>query len=110
METRGEPGQPILLNFMQCPCCNLIMKFQPYPYSFTETINKANQIVEAVKRLALHFAKIEGIDKDERLAKEGDPFFGKLEDLALTKFAFYECFKCKVPYYGGLKNCAEAMR
>lgn len=60
--------------------------------------------------MALHFAKIEGLDKDERLTREGDPFFGKLEELAVSKIAFYECFKCKIPYFGGMKDCAEAIR
>jgi hypothetical protein len=50
------------------------------------------------------------LDNDERLAKEGDPFFGKLQELAISKLAFYECFRCKVPYFGGMKDCAEAMR
>ena len=29
------------------------------------------------------------------------------ETEALRKLAFFECFKCKVPYYGGRRECAE---
>jgi hypothetical protein len=63
-----------------------------------------------VKAKAVERAKFEGLDQDERIVKEGNPYFGKLEQLAMDKMAFYHCFECKIPYYGGMRDCAEAMR
>lgn len=110
LETRWEPGTPVLVNFNLCPCCNQEIKFDYFPADLVKPIEDANAIYQTVKNLSMHFAKIEGLDKDERLQKEGDPLFGKLQDLALAKLAFYECFKCKIPYFGGLKDCAEGIR
>ena len=27
---------------------------------------------------------------------------------ALDRLAFYECYKCKNPYFGGMRKCEEA--
>ena len=49
--------------------------------------------------------KIQKAKAEERVAIEGlDPSF------AMKKLAFYQCFKCKIPYYGGLRDCAAAIR
>ena len=44
------------------------------------------------------------MDKDPHVL-EGGSFAGKLEEYALAKLAFYECFKCGDAYYGGMRNC-----
>ena len=49
-----------------------------YPLELIEPVKEAKKIYETIKVMALHFAKIEGLDKDERLTKEGDPLCGKL--------------------------------
>ena len=36
--------------------------------------------------------------------------FGKLEEFALHQCTFYECFKCKQPYFGGMQDCQQAMQ
>ena len=55
--------------------------------------------------------KAEGLDKDPRLTTAGDFYFGKHQEFFLFKCAFYEGFKCKKPFFGGLKDCEnEAMR
>ena len=56
---------------------------------------------------ALDRAKIEGLDKSDRLKKQGDAYFNNLEKLAMDKLSFYQCFKCKHPYFGGLYACEE---
>lgn len=53
----------------------------------------------------------EGLGKDPRLVTPGDYYFGKKQEFFMFKCAFYECFKCKKPFFGGLKECEnEAMR
>ena len=50
-------------------------------------------------------AKKEGYDKTGRVVTEGDFYFNRLEDFALHNCTFYECFKCKSPYFGGMEDC-----
>ena len=40
---------------------------------------------------------------------EGDIYFGKLQEFAMHQCTFYECDECKIPYFGGLQDCAQAL-
>ena len=59
--------------------------------------------------MALERAKFEGIDKEDRLKTPGDIYFNNLEAYAMARLSYYMCFKCKSPYFGGLKQCANAL-
>ena len=95
---------------MECPCCNIFIELKVGPAEFINDVAEGNRKIEVIKRNALYVAKVEGLDKDPRLSQEGDHFYNNLEKLALTKLAFYECFKCHIPFFGGMKDCAELMR
>ncbi|CDW84412.1 myc binding protein 2 [Stylonychia lemnae] len=64
-------------------------------------------LFENVRKQALERAVIEGIDKDERLANPEDRFYNDLQEYALYKLAFYQCFDCKKPYFGGKRDCEQ---
>jgi len=34
-------------------------------------------------------------------------YFGKPEEYAVAIYSFYMCFKCRKPYFGGLKSCEQ---
>lgn len=36
-------------------------------------------------------------------------FFEQPLKYAISIYSFYECFKCKSPYCGGMKNCEQDM-
>ena len=40
--------------------------------------------------------------------RKGGRFYGDLAGWAMDRYAYYECFKCKDPYYGGEHACAAA--
>ena len=52
-------------------------------------------------------AKIEGLDKDQRLNDPNDRFYQNLPAFSMFKCAFYMCFKCKGPYFGGMNDCGD---
>lgn len=55
-------------------------------------------------------AKEEGYDRQGRVVTEGDIYFGDLEGFAMKNCTFYECNKCKKPYFGGMEDCQQAMQ
>lgn len=59
-----------------------------------------------MKKQAVEKAKVEGIDKDERLKQA--PYNGNLQEYAVFKCAYYLCFSCQKPYFGGMKDCIRA--
>ena len=48
-------------------------------------------------------------EKDEKLTDKKSPYYGKPSEYAMAIYAYFQCFKCKKPYFGGRKNCADAM-
>ena len=64
---------------------------------------------ESIKKMAVEKAIEQGLDKTGRVTEEGDYYYGKLEEFAMHSCTFYECHKCKKPYYGGLQDCEDAM-
>lgn len=69
---------------------------------------KLLEMKQKVYTMSLERAKHEGIDKSERLKDPNDPYYNDLQAWALYKLAYYPCFKCKVPYFGGMKDCIAA--
>ena len=40
---------------------------------------------------------------------KASPYFGKPKEYAMIIYAYFMCFKCKKPYFGGRKDCIAAM-
>jgi E3 ubiquitin-protein ligase MYCBP2 len=80
------------------------------PKDLNDIVKAGARMFRMVKERAVDRAKIEGLDKSERVAVEGAEFYNKFEEFALMKLAFYECFKCKLPYYGGMRDCAAGIQ
>ena len=50
------------------------------------------------------------MDKDEKITDKKSEYYNKEVEYAQAIYAYFECSKCKKPYFGGRKNCAEAMQ
>ncbi len=61
-----------------------------------------------VRGKALMRLKYEGKDKAPELSNPDSKWHNDPEGYAEDLFAYYECFKCKKPYYGGERVCGEA--
>ena len=83
---------------MQAPLCPKIH----------EEITKSLAIKSDVENKCLLRASAEGIDKDPRVKQSGGDYYGNLAGFAMFKLAYYQCFKCKKPYFGGMKDCIQA--
>lgn len=68
-------------------------------------LTAAIAIEDDVKKKSLDRAKHEEIDKHPQLKDPTSPYFQNLQKYAMYKLAYYQCFKCKSAYFGGLKDC-----
>jgi E3 ubiquitin-protein ligase MYCBP2 len=66
-------------------------------------------IEDDVKKKALDRAKHEEIHKHEDFLDPTKPFYQDLQKFSMYKLAYYQCFKCKSAYFGGLKDCNLAL-
>ena len=54
--------------------------------------------------------KFEELEKsDPKLQDTTSPYYGKANEYAMIIYAYFMCFKCKNPYFGGRKDCVAAM-
>ena len=94
----------INFGFLNCPSCKQEMQVEHCP-ELREIMNDIRLKQLQVAEMAVERGRQQGLDQDERLSDPTDHYFGKYEEYAVHKCAFYECFKCKQPYFGGLVDC-----
>ena len=90
--------------FMHCPSCKAEIK-ETRCKPINDELQKLNYLKKQVEQKAIEVAENEGLPNAERLTTPGDPYEGKLLDLALHSCTFFECNDCKRPYFGGLADC-----
>lgn len=97
-------GPRVTFNFLNCTSCKQRIQAPDCP-QIHEILASAGKYEGDLKKKAIERGKHEGLDKDPRLKDPSYAYYGKFEDFCLFKLAYYECFKCHLPYFGGLKDC-----
>ena len=88
----------ISFSHANCPLCDQRIGHPAIPLNGLAQMENAMR-VQGGQRLA-----VEGMLEDADL-QEGGEYHNRKEDYALLKLAFYQCARCKNPYYGGRKAC-----
>lgn len=101
-------GPRITFLFKTCPSCKQELQAPHHP-EINDMLEEVSKMEEDIRSKALERAKHEGLDKDERLKKPGDPYFNDLEKYAMARLSYYTCYECKTPYFGGLKDCGNLL-
>lgn len=105
--TTKPDGARITFGNLDCPLCKERIDAQNKCPQLEEVMKPSLELEKKVKELALYHAKEEGLNKNKRLEDPDDFFYHKFEAFAVFKTAFYSCHKCKKPYFGGLRDCAD---
>lgn len=84
----------------------------PNNKEITQLIEQAEKIESEIHSKAVERGKYENLEKDEKLKdKFNDPshrFYKNFKLMCIESLSYYECFECKLPYFGGQKNCEMA--
>lgn len=94
----------IVFKFLECPECNTRMEAKNNP-ELQALIDESVELEKKIQKIAVERAQIEGLQNDPKFNTPGYAYYGNLPGFAMFKCAFYMCFKCKNPYFGGLKDC-----
>jgi hypothetical protein len=100
------PGSRITFNFMNCPLCNVKMN-HPSIDSISKEINELN---EKVKEMSLLRLKFENLQNSDDIIKEDGKFYKNETGYSMYHFAYYQCYQCTKPYFGGMKRCENIER
>lgn len=97
-------GPRVMFNFLNCTSCKRRIN-APHCPEITTVMTWADTYEAELKKKAIERGMHEGLEKDSKYLDPGYAYHNKFEDFCLFKLAYYECYKCKVPYFGGLKDC-----
>ena len=96
-------GPKLIFKHIHCQTCNKELSLSNND-DLQEIVDEDRNLFEKVKEMTMQRLQIEGLDKDPRL-KEGGDYFGKPLEFGLFKISYHMCFKCKKPYFAGLRDC-----
>jgi len=95
------PAARIVFSYLNCPKCKRPIRNE----NLTRKLHRHEKLKRKVVNMALDQLKREGFDEDERLSKKGGKYYNNKELFAMDRLAYYICFKCQKPYYGGMRKC-----
>ena len=90
----------ISFEFKQCPLCKQDMKSP----NLKDLLDPLDKLQMDLKERALKRLKYEQRLNDKALQKGGD-WYGNEVGYAEHTYAFFMCYECKKPYFGGAKEC-----
>ena len=97
-------GARVTFSFLECPLCKQEMKAEAIEHLMRDSLALKRAVcAKAEQRLAL-----EGGHKDAKELKPGGRYENRTGEYAMHKFAYYICFKCQSPYFGGQRSCEVA--
>ena len=102
-------GARIQFGYLDCPACaQQITKCSNHELDKIVRDDKCMQ--EEVYQKAEQMGVREELDKDPRLQDPTDIYYQNFREFAYNKLAFYQCFDCKQPYFGGMRDCEQEAR
>lgn len=96
----GYNGVRITLGFLNCPLCQQEM----YHLELAPQLKRWKLLRSKLVKAGMNRLKAEGLMNAPEL-KKGGKFAGKPEAFAMHRYSFFECYKCKEPYFAGAARC-----
>jgi len=96
------PTAKISFSFAECPLCRV---WVDHP-QLKAPLNEIKKLQKLVQDSAVQRLKLEGRHKDKAGLQK---YKGSVVDLAMSKYNYYQCTKCKRPYFGGMAECGDGV-
>jgi len=101
-------GPRVTFAFRTCPSCKTPID-KVHHLKLNRLLVEAKELELKVRAKAVERGKLEGLENDERLKNPEDIYYEKFEEYWMNRLAFYQCYKCAKPYFGGLRECGNAL-
>lgn len=99
-------GALINFEFLLCPLCKQ-MVIHP---DLDKLIKPSKDLHSIVRDKALERFKYMKLDDAEEIKDKSSVYYNNPEKYAMARFCYYQCYKCKQPYFGGMKECNAEQR
>jgi len=94
-------GARIDFGFRNCPVCRQAISHS----TLVEVLEPIIKLEEDVKQKALMRLEYEGLAQCQDIVSPGGEFDGDPQGYSMHKFAYFLCYNCNKPYFGGAANC-----
>eukprot|EP01095_Lingulamoeba_sp_RSL-Kostka_P009076 TRINITY_DN3106_c1_g1_i1.p1 TRINITY_DN3106_c1_g1~~TRINITY_DN3106_c1_g1_i1.p1 ORF type:complete len:449 (-),score=163.39 TRINITY_DN3106_c1_g1_i1:81-1427(-) len=95
------PSARITFGFWNCPLCKTPIEHE----ALDDLISPIKKLKKEIEIKALQRLKFEGLEKAESIVKPGEEYYNNPLGYSMKRFAYYPCFKCGKPYFGGQVQC-----
>ncbi|KRY47660.1 E3 ubiquitin-protein ligase rpm-1 [Trichinella britovi] len=96
-------GPRVLFAFMRCPTCRQPMQHD----SLRQLLEPHQRLYDEVLQKALTRLQYDRLQRCDELTNANSPFYNQPGLFALDRYAYYLCYKCRRPYFGGLAQCQD---
>jgi E3 ubiquitin-protein ligase MYCBP2 len=101
----GWSSPQITFGFASCPLCQIKIG---HPL-LEETIRPIRDLHKEIELKAYERAEYEHILNDDEITQSTGSYYRNPSGFAMNYFAYYMCFKCKNPYFGGQPRCNDGL-
>lgn len=101
-------GPRVHFSYKDCPSCKMPIDGS-YHIKMNRLLQEGMELEYDILLKSIEHGRLEGIDKDQNLKDPNDLYYDDYEGYAMDKLAFYICYKCNEPYYGGLRECGQEL-
>lgn len=98
----------ITFGFMQCPLCNT--KISHSLLNKSETVRAMQAIYRDLEQRSHFQLKDDGLIHCAEITEEKGDYYQNPIGYGMAKLAFYNCYVCNKPYYGGLVRCMDGLQ
>lgn len=95
----------ITFAFACCPLCNLKISHE----MLSEKLIPIQNLYRDIEQKSFERAEYENLLSHTDITSPDGKYYGNAAGFALDYFAFYMCFKCKKPYFGGQPRCNDGL-
>ncbi|MES1919529.1 hypothetical protein MHBO_001344 [Bonamia ostreae] len=103
------PSARITFGYLNCPLCKKLMDLKSEP-ALRSVFETEKTFFLKIREMAFKRIDLEGLRNDPKLSNKDSHYYNRPHEFAMHRFAFYFCSKCEKPYFGGMRNCEEALR
>lgn len=101
----GWSSTNISFSFASCPLCNVRISHE----LLEETLAPIQSLFKDIEQRAYARSEYEGLLNDPSISSECGEFYRNPAGFSMDYFAYYMCFKCKNPYFGGQQRCNDGL-
>ncbi|KAF2071788.1 hypothetical protein CYY_006895 [Polysphondylium violaceum] len=105
IKEKNTSGPRLTFTFLDCPICKELME-HPSIQSIVEPILKLKTTIQAKALARLSY---EGLSKTKELEDKKSKWFNNPDAYSMDRYVYYQCFKCKNPYFAGQARCDEGL-